>query len=339
VTDQENHAAGDPAPDAPASASAGAMLRQAREDAGLTIDAVAQQLKLAARQIRALEDGDFAVLPGRTFVRGFVRNYARLLRIDADAAVAALQGTAAAPTLEAPTLQPTSPSIGELPTHDSNRSGWTPWAIPLTLAAIVAGAAIYEFLRPGAELWRSAAPEAVAVPVVPNTTQSPPAGAADHPSGTALPNPTIEAAPASATTGALSAAASEATSAPSTAPSVAAISPAAPPAAAARAPASARPPSVATRASAAGTDSAVSAAAEPSLALTFRDYSWVEVKDRNGRVLLSRMNAGGTTESVSGPPPLDVVIGNANDVKVTYRGQPVDLAPYMRQNTARLTLP
>ena len=63
-------------------ATAGTLLRSAREAAGLSLDAVAQQLKLAPRQVRALEESDFAKLPGRTFVRGFVRNYARLLRLD-----------------------------------------------------------------------------------------------------------------------------------------------------------------------------------------------------------------------------------------------------------------
>ena len=58
------------------------LLRAAREALGLSIDAVAQQLKLAPRQVRALEDGDFAQLPGRTFVRGFMRNYARLVQLD-----------------------------------------------------------------------------------------------------------------------------------------------------------------------------------------------------------------------------------------------------------------
>src|SRR4029453_10576049 len=62
----------------PARPSAGTLLHLAREEAGLTLDAVAQQLKLAPRQVKAIEDDDFAGLPGRTFVRGFVRNYARL---------------------------------------------------------------------------------------------------------------------------------------------------------------------------------------------------------------------------------------------------------------------
>jgi cytoskeleton protein RodZ len=39
---------------------------------------VAQQLKLAPRQVRALEEENFGMLPGRTFTRGFMRNYARL---------------------------------------------------------------------------------------------------------------------------------------------------------------------------------------------------------------------------------------------------------------------
>ena len=67
---------------------AGGMLRSAREAAGLSIDAVAQQLKLAPRQVKAIEEEDFSHLPGRTFVRGFVRNYARLVRLDTDTVIA-----------------------------------------------------------------------------------------------------------------------------------------------------------------------------------------------------------------------------------------------------------
>ena len=74
------------------------------------------------------------------------------------------------------------------------------------------------------------------------------------------------------------------------------------------------------------------------MVLAFRDYSWTEVKDRNGVVLMSRMNAGGTTQSISAEPPIDLVIGNSADVTLTFRGARIDLAPYTRQNVARLTL-
>jgi len=70
--------------------SAGGLLKEAREAAGLSIDDVSHLLKLAPRQVLALEQQDFAALPPRAFVRGFMRNYARLLNIDADAVLEAL---------------------------------------------------------------------------------------------------------------------------------------------------------------------------------------------------------------------------------------------------------
>jgi cytoskeleton protein RodZ len=77
------HAGVDPGtPPAADPGGPGARLRSAREHAGLSLDQVAQALKLAPRQVKALEDEDFAQLPGRTFARGFVRNYARLLGLD-----------------------------------------------------------------------------------------------------------------------------------------------------------------------------------------------------------------------------------------------------------------
>jgi cytoskeleton protein RodZ len=77
---------------------------------------------------------------------------------------------------------------------------------------------------------------------------------------------------------------------------------------------------------------------EGAIVLAFRDFSWTEVKDGSGRMLLSKMNAGGTREALSGTPPIELVIGNASDVTLTWKGKPVDLAPYTRQNIARLTL-
>jgi cytoskeleton protein RodZ len=50
------------------------------------------------------------------------------------------------------------------------------------------------------------------------------------------------------------------------------------------------------------------------------------------------MNAGGTTQAITASPPLDLVIGNATDVTLTWKGQRVDLAPHTRQNVARLRL-
>jgi cytoskeleton protein RodZ len=71
----------------------------------------------------------------------------------------------------------------------------------------------------------------------------------------------------------------------------------------------------------------------------FRGSSWVQVKDRNGALLIAETGKPGTTQSVSGLPPLEVVVGNASGVSARFRGQPLDLAPHVRGNVARLTLP
>src|SRR5437016_14586637 len=61
------------------SESIGAGLKAAREARALSISEVAQQLKFAPRQIEALEQERFDLLPGGTFVRGMLRSYARLV--------------------------------------------------------------------------------------------------------------------------------------------------------------------------------------------------------------------------------------------------------------------
>ncbi|MDO9063656.1 MAG: helix-turn-helix transcriptional regulator, partial [Sulfuricella sp.] len=63
---------------------AGKVLAEAREKLGLSVVEVARQLRLSPRQIEALEADDHASLPGKTFLRGFLRNYAKLLQLDPD---------------------------------------------------------------------------------------------------------------------------------------------------------------------------------------------------------------------------------------------------------------
>jgi len=187
--------------DTVAPASAGATLRAAREAHGMSIDAVAQQLKLAPRQVQALESDDYAQLPGRTFVRGFMRNYARLLRLDPDAVVASLPDAGHAPSLDRPSLSPTTRVMGELPADLPAKPSSARWAIPLALIAIVIIAVVYEFGRPLAERGRAvltgrgaAAPApAAATPAAP--PEPPPSTSAPAPVSE-TPAPVAQAAPA-----------------------------------------------------------------------------------------------------------------------------------------------
>jgi len=70
----------------------GQELAAAREARGLALADVAQQLKFAPRQLEALEQENFAALPGATFTRGMVRSYARLLKLDAEPLVQRISG-------------------------------------------------------------------------------------------------------------------------------------------------------------------------------------------------------------------------------------------------------
>lgn len=66
--------------------------------------------------------------------------------------------------------------------------------------------------------------------------------------------------------------------------------------------------------------------------------SWIEVKDAEGRLLISSLNPAGTERVVQGRPPFTLVIGNAQHVRVSYNDQPVDLQPHIKVEVARLTL-
>jgi cytoskeleton protein RodZ len=274
--------------------SAGSLLRDTREAGGLSIDVVAQQLKLAPRQVRAIEEDDYARLPGRTFVRGFVRNYARLLGLDPDAVVAALPRGEATSPLERLTFTPTGHTMGELPVESPRRRGGAArWLIPLALLAIVAAAAYYEYGQPlsGARRARTEATSPALAPASPSAGQT----------TTARPNPLDKSPP----------------SPPSAEPA---------------------PATAATPVATASPASAAVVASTATLVLTWTGPSWVEVKDANGAPVLTQTATAGTTQSVAGLAPLDVVIGNASNVTITFRGQPFDLAPHTRYNVARFSL-
>ncbi len=161
----------------PAARSPGAIVREARESAGMSIDDVSQQLKLAPRQVVALEDDDYAQLPGRTFIRGFLRNYARLLRLDADALLAALPDGSTAASLDRPAISPTTRVMGELPADATAKPGSARWAIPLAFVAIVAIAAAYQFWRPLSERARGVTSGAPTEQALPTPSLVPPAAA------------------------------------------------------------------------------------------------------------------------------------------------------------------
>jgi len=77
---------------------------------------------------------------------------------------------------------------------------------------------------------------------------------------------------------------------------------------------------------------------EGRIRLDFDSESWVEIREQDGRMLMSQLNSPGTRAVIVGRPPLSLVIGNAAAVRLTYNDKPVDLRPHIQIEVARLTL-
>lgn len=60
----------------------GHILREARENKGLTLEQVQEETRINSRFLNALESGEYGALPTPVHVRGFLRNYARFLGLD-----------------------------------------------------------------------------------------------------------------------------------------------------------------------------------------------------------------------------------------------------------------
>lgn len=127
-----------------------------------------------------------------------------------------------------------------------------------------------------------------------------------------------------------------AASAPAIPPS--ASLPASTPAAAVTAAAASSVPSVASAASFAASAMEMASSPAPTSAIKVTAVTWVELRDGGGRLLWARTLAAGETAPLIGPAPLRLVVGNAAAASVVFAGRPVDLAPWTRDNVARLDL-
>lgn len=109
----------------------GRILAAAREQHGFSVADAARRLRLGAKQIEALEADDYPGLPGNTFVRGFIRNYARLLQLDPEPLLQSFQQRA--PSEVFATSLP--PQGGEFSIYPSKRWMWYAGAAALMVIA------------------------------------------------------------------------------------------------------------------------------------------------------------------------------------------------------------
>ena len=296
--------------------SIGGQLRSAREQRDLSVDDIARLLKLSPHQVVSIESGDWSHLPGKTIIRGFVRNYARLVGLDSDRLMAEMDGLGVhqSPELQLTTGVPVSlPREGGADRRDIAR-------VLMGLIALVLAVLVYFFLPPDA--WQNivnayqAATQLNETAVAPETADD----VSQSANVTSLPSPPVAASEVSTNEVAMPPAAEAAMPSPVSQPDVAV--PAVP---AAEAP----------TASAEQGDPLASAAV---IRFKFTQPSWVEIRDRSGKILLSQLNGAGTEREVAGDPPLSLVVGNASNVTLWYKGKIVEMTKRSKDDVARLTI-
>lgn len=296
------------------SVTAGALLRDAREAAGLHIAALAVALKVPVAKLEALEADNFSALPDMVFVRALASSVCRTLKIDPQAVLALL------PQGEGPRLSAADVGLNAPVKGFAGRSSAAPfkgagsrsfvWAVGLLLI----GAALMMFLPRGLDADLSALLKQ------PETT-------------TKIPMPTGNVAQE------ISVAVGAEQRVPSAAPA-----PAAAAGVGVELPAgeSIKPAGIASHpivlpSVEASAPSSAPAADAPSGVLAFkaRSESWIQVRDAAGALVLQRNLAPNELVSVSGVLPLAVVIGRADATEVFVRGKPYDIGPVSRENVAR----
>lgn len=305
-------------------ANFGGRLKAAREARNLAQSDVAAKLKLTARQIDALEQEDFSHLPSEVFVRGFVRNYARLVGIEPDSLIAPVDAQAEV----SETI--TAPNAG-LIVGSSGLRIWLVYPIVALTLFLLLVTALYYWLSQGEGALITTPPAAVSHADLAATSDGQEGGLI-APTITPLPDaaaPTLDVNQLAGQTPALPMPES---GQPSNAGIPVGLD------GAARTPSSTQPMPTAPEAiSPPANANADAKAAVRSMRFEPSTDAWIQVVDAKG-ARFSKLVVAGTSEAFSGMPPFRLVVGEAALVKLTYNGHNIDLAPFIGQKVARLTL-
>lgn len=281
----------------------GAVLASERQRQGLSVGDVAAKLRMGIIQVEALERSDYSKLPTGTFLRGFVRSYAKLLGLDQKDLIRLLEQThpgGGKPGIVVPSQNIKFTSPGEQ--FSTPRARAALFAI-LVLALALGGWYWWIFIRPEQMAEAKTQPVKVAdaekaEPVIPAPVEPMNRGA-DTTAPQERPSP-----------GRLNAEAKVEAKRAAELP-------------VAKAQAASRQP--------AATGGAM-------LRFAFLGDSWVEVVDGNGKALISHRYKEGEEEELDAKGPFSVVIGNTRNTRFTYNGADFDLAPHTRVSVARFIL-
>lgn len=283
--------------------AAGAALLKERRRQGLSLGDISRQLKLSVRQVEALERNDYSAYKGPVFIHGFIRNYAKLLGLDPE------------PLIRATDLMLNPPVVPAAVPHEMERSQPVRaqkrknrlWPAAGVVFLVGIALSVYFGSRRAPDAQRS--PPTVAAG---DKTASAPRIATETKTGAGTkarsePKPEVESA--------------------------------AKPAAKPEPKTQAKTESVERRSPLeTGVAVAAGSAGRVTVRMIFEQDSWVEIKDRAGNTIFGQLNPAGSRRSVSGEPPLSIVVGNAAGVRLFQGDKSIDLAPHTRVDVARLTL-
>ncbi len=324
-----------------------AELKGLREAAGLSIPGTAAQLRLAARQVEALELGEWDKLPGIAFIKGALRSYGRLLSADLGPLIAYVDQQLGRIELKADrTLEGKIPERSALGFGEGGKGNKWAW-VGLALIGLAAVALFFgqgldsyipkQFIPPSKtmDLGRDASPAAAGAnsPGPTPGVASPSTGASGRTGSTGLQTPSTSTTgtdPSRPATGSSVTTASE----PSTATGPVSSSSG-----------SVTDPTKSSSPNSSGPSGPLTGEAQ--YHISFAKDSWVEIKDAGGERVLYGNQAAGTSQVLKGKAPYSAVIGNAIHVKVEKKdssasassiGQVVPMPKDTRQGIARLTI-
>lgn len=349
----------------------GGALRQAREKQGLSINDVSTSLRLSNKQIEAIEADHFHQLPQPSIVRGFIRNYAKILKVDSEPIIAAYNALIPNATPQSFTVKSnTSRSvIGE------NKVNFSPKLFlgMIILFGLIAASFYYytAHIKPSGTLGSPAlTPKSVelnadvtpnnantefALPaaqretesVTPNTADTSATGAsntteialplANNPASVATPSPSTQTNPASTVQQPIALPLNTAPAAtPVAIPQLQTES-------------SITAPKPVTTITEKPTSSALNdetttisdtsaTSGQKALSFTAHEETWVNIVNSRGKKIYSKVLAAGQTETITAATPLKIIVGNAKSTTLTMDGQAVDLATHTRSKVARLTI-
>ncbi len=297
----------------------GQILASKRQELNWSVEDVAQSLHLAPRQIHAIEADNYSALPGIAITRGFIRSYAKLLKLDPAPLLEMLANETDSKAEHAAVRKalPAKPFYANRSLDLTNTS--RSWARSLIWAVfVIVPVVLFIAWKAGwlPHSWVAGAGRLLPAQTVTDKTskvQSDSAGS-EHKAGAltageAAAGITPQSPEENSINTVVAAQTSGSIEAQGTLP----------------------------------TDIVTGQAADileskDMLMLKLREDSWIEIRNSRNKVLLSRLAKAGESEAIPVSEPLKLVIGNAAGVDAQLRGMPVELNASTRNNVARLTV-